>query len=154
MNRRSLLAGIVALPFAGMAVAKAGAFQAMLDAEAFASFPGETYGNPTIYDIANEIMDELQPLLPPGTWFGNKCNPHRGEYHVDPDPITNILIISNPSANLGFAVTQLDIGDGSHIEAVKNGFRSLVKCVEQARYVQSLPEHIEWRAKNGLQGGI
>lgn len=126
MNRRSILAALASLPFVGVMSAHAKAWQIMLDAEAFASFPGKTFSKApkTLWAVADEIMGALLPIHPGG--FG----PDK-EYRVSVDEQTSNIIIHNDL--LGFAITRSTIDAGVYIKAANIGFRHLKLAVAQYR---------------------
>lgn len=126
MNRRGIIAALASLPFVGVAAAHAKAWQTMLDAGVFASFPGKTFskGPKTLWAIADEIMEALLPIHPEG--FG----PDK-EYRVSVDEQTGNILVHNDV--LGFAVTRHTIEEGFYIEAASGTFRKLKMAVAQYR---------------------
>jgi hypothetical protein len=97
INRRSLFCAVPLLPFISIGVLASTADQG-LD------------GKRTIYDAANEILEELSPL-PIG-------------YRVNVDYRTDCIFIHNEE--FGFAITRRVIKDGNHVKNAKAEFENLL----------------------------
>lgn len=136
MNRRMLLSGLAAAPFAGVAASQtdASALLMSIDADVVSrkAFAKEM-AKPNIWNVANEIMEALLPIHPEG--FG--CNK---KYQVSVDEATGNIIVHHEL--LGFAITKKTIEDGIYLEQARATFPCLVTAIDQYRQI---PEESRWR---------